>query len=446
MSGDYNFFQIGVDDTDSAEGMCTTFLCYSAVKRLLRRKKRQTLLTDYPHLIRLNPNIPWKTRGNAALSLQLRTKLSRREIFDYFKSAVTEFATSPKANSGLALYEGFEIPPELEHFSRRALFSVMSLREARDLIRKFGMDSFELRRGQGLVGAISSIGNLLKNDHTFELIAYRRNINRPREIDLSKIKKMSEARFPETFSNYDPEYGRVMITPHGPDPVLCGIRGETPRAVLLAFRDILPIRNLLGYMIFRSNQGTGEHLTHELNLGNAIPYTSGTATGKVTSRPTVETGGHVFFKIANEDGEIDCACYEPTADFRRVATGLITGDVVTVAGGIRKPTSLHRKMLNLELLRPLRLEPDYDLANPKCPICLKSLKSKGRNQGFACENCGYSKEEMEKRKIWKKRKISLKLYVPPMKAHRHLTRPIHRYIVGPKKFDAPARLIHAWME
>ncbi len=63
MAGHYNFFHVGMDDTDSIEGMCTTFLCYSAVKRLLADGK--TRLVDYPHLIRLNPNIPWKTRGNA---------------------------------------------------------------------------------------------------------------------------------------------------------------------------------------------------------------------------------------------------------------------------------------------------------------------------------------------------------------------------------------------
>jgi len=61
------FFQIGIDDTDSSDGMCTTYLCYTAVRKLL--KSGNTELVDYPRLIRLNPNIPWKTRGNAALAI-----------------------------------------------------------------------------------------------------------------------------------------------------------------------------------------------------------------------------------------------------------------------------------------------------------------------------------------------------------------------------------------
>ncbi len=445
MNQGYNFFHVGFDDTDSSDGMCTTFLCYSAVKRLLK-KKGITELLDYPHLIRLNPNIPWKTRGNAALCLAIRTTLSREAVFEFFRNIIKEFATSPRANSGLVLHEGLAIPNEVEEFATRALFSVMSLREARTIVGKFRMDSYELRNGQGLVGALASIGNLLRNDHTFELIAYRREARRKRHIELDKIVRMSERRFPETFSNYDRDHRRVMILPHGPDPVLCGIRGETPEGVSEAFRDLLPIGNLLGYMIFRSNQGTGEHLAHRLDLNNAMPYSSGTVVGSVIEDPMIERGGHVFFKIANAKGEISCACYEPTAEFRKAAAGLMRGDIIEASGGIRKPTSLHPKMLNLELLKPMRLQSLVTLANPKCPVCNVALKSKGKNQGFACEKCSYSSKTSEKTRIERKRSISPKLYMPPMKAHRHLTRPLHRYLLPPKEFKIPVELIDAWVQ
>jgi tRNA(Ile2)-agmatinylcytidine synthase len=440
----YNFFHVGLDDTDSSDGMCTTFLCYSAVKRLLADGK--THLTDYPHLIRLNPNIPWKTRGNAGLSLQLKTPLSKDDLFDFFAKIVKEFATSPRANSGLVLHEGPVIPREVEDFSRLALFSVMSLREARNLADRFGMKRLELRRGQGLVGALASIGNLLRHDYTFELIAYRRNVKLRRSIELAKIVRMSEARFPETFSNYDKKFGRVMIMPHGPDPVLCGIRGESPKGVLGAFRDLLPIQNLLGYMIFRSNQGTGEHLAHKLDLNNAIAYSSGKVTGTVLSTPEIEMGGHVFFKLGNTEGEISCACYEPTGDFRKAVAALTRGDLVEVAGGIRKPTSLHPKVLNLELLRPLKLHPLASLLNPFCPTCGITLKSKGKNQGFTCKRCDYSTKGAQKISIRKKRNLSTKLYIPPVAAHRHLTKPLHRYEITEKKFGIPVKLFGEWMK
>lgn len=433
-----------MDDTDSSDGMCTTFLVYNAVKRLVQGNG-ETKLLDYPHLIRLNPNIPWKTRGNAALSLQIKTSLSREDVFDFFKGILEEFATSPRANSGLVLHEGRLVPEEVEDFSRRALYSVMSLREARSVASKFGMDTFELRRGQGLVGALSSIGNQLRHDHTFELIAYRKDLAKRRQIDLSKIVKMSELTFPDTFSNYDREYGRVMILPHGPDPVFCGIRGETPKGVLKAFRYFMPIENLEGYMIFRSNQGTGEHLKETLNLGSPVPYSSGHVIGTVVSNPSIEAGGHLFFKIQNNEGQISCACYEPTAGFRKSAAELVTGDIVEVAGGIRKPTSLHPRVLNLETIRPLQLQPISQLSNPKCPKCGVGLKSKGRNQGYACEKCGYSTGKGDKLKFFKKRELSFRLYIPPMKAQRHLTRPLQRYSMGSKKFKLPVKLVKGWL-
>jgi len=55
---------IGIDDTDSPKGMSTTFLTYKIVKFL---EKQGMQLKDFPSLIRFNPNIPWKTRGNGAV-------------------------------------------------------------------------------------------------------------------------------------------------------------------------------------------------------------------------------------------------------------------------------------------------------------------------------------------------------------------------------------------
>ena len=66
---------IGIDDTDSPKGMCTTFLCYEIVKFL---EKQEIQFMDFPYLIRFNPNIPWKTRGNGAVRLTIRTKYPKK--------------------------------------------------------------------------------------------------------------------------------------------------------------------------------------------------------------------------------------------------------------------------------------------------------------------------------------------------------------------------------
>ena len=58
---------IGLDDTDSTKGGCTTYLTAVLIEKL---EKFNVQFIDYPGLIRLNPNVPWKTRGNGALCLR----------------------------------------------------------------------------------------------------------------------------------------------------------------------------------------------------------------------------------------------------------------------------------------------------------------------------------------------------------------------------------------
>ena len=62
---------IGFDDTDSPKGMCTTYLAYRLINLL---KKEHVDFLDFPNLIRFNPNIPWKTRGNGAVGIKISTK------------------------------------------------------------------------------------------------------------------------------------------------------------------------------------------------------------------------------------------------------------------------------------------------------------------------------------------------------------------------------------
>ena len=69
--GKPQILHIGFDDTDSPKGMCTTFLAYKIIDYL---KNQDLEILDFPRLVRFNPNIPWKTRGNGAVGLKIRTK------------------------------------------------------------------------------------------------------------------------------------------------------------------------------------------------------------------------------------------------------------------------------------------------------------------------------------------------------------------------------------
>ena len=59
---------IGIDDTDSRDGGCTTFICFEFVCRLY---EKGYCLTGYPRLVRLNPQVPWKTRGNGSVAVDI---------------------------------------------------------------------------------------------------------------------------------------------------------------------------------------------------------------------------------------------------------------------------------------------------------------------------------------------------------------------------------------
>ena len=57
--------RIGLDDTDAPGGLCTTWL--GAV--LARRLEAAGVPVRERRLVRLNPNAPFRTRGNAAIAL-----------------------------------------------------------------------------------------------------------------------------------------------------------------------------------------------------------------------------------------------------------------------------------------------------------------------------------------------------------------------------------------
>src|SRR3989442_15938760 len=59
-------FHVGIDDTDSEKGGCTTYTATVLFQELFNRGLRPF---DFPWLVRLNPNIPLKTIGNGALAI-----------------------------------------------------------------------------------------------------------------------------------------------------------------------------------------------------------------------------------------------------------------------------------------------------------------------------------------------------------------------------------------
>ena len=412
---------IGIDDTDSPKGMCTTFLSYEIVKFL---EKQQVEMLDYPSLIRFNPNIPWKTRGNGAVRLTIKTTNPQKIKKKIMQFVVNYSDTKNGANPGLVFYQNESIPPSFQKFSKLALWKLISRKKAKQFVSENKIDSFYLGNGQGLIGAIGAVGYKF-SDHTFELLCYRKKsqFGKKRIISKYSVKKMQSVTFPETFSSYDNKNDRVLITPHGPDPVFYGIRGETVKSVVLASTIVSADEKLDGYMVFKSNQGTADHLKNELEPNDLKPYTSGFFVGKVCTKPITERGGHVFFSVEVKGRKIRCGVYKPTK-ITKTTQNLIPGDMIRVGGGIRKASKNHSRVLNVEFLDIIQLAKNIMLTNPTCKKCNKNMKSNGNRQGFECVKCGakfFSKSKLEI-----PRKIQSKLYLPDISAHRHLTRPSQR--------------------
>lgn len=412
---------VGFDDTDSAKGMCTTFLAWKIVEYL---KKEKVRFLDYPYLIRFNPNVPWKTRGNGAVALKISTRkphVIKQKIAQFIKKYS---AIKDGANPGLVFYENKEIPKHFAEFGRDALHNLVNRKKAKEFALQNNLEMFYMGNGQGLVGAIGAIGYDFR-DYTFELISYRHesNFGKKRLIFKDSVKTMQKATFPKTFNSFDESKDRVLITPHGPDPVFFGIRGEDVGSVIRGASLVSSEEKFDGYMVFRSNQGTGDHLLEELDIKNPKPFSSGCVIGQVFEKPKITRGGHVMFPITRHGFKINCAVYKPTG-LAVIASKLAKGDLIKVGGGIRRASKNHERVLNIEFFEVLRLEKKLVLINPVCAKCKKHMKSKGKGQGYECKKCGQTSANKILKEI--PREIKGRLYLPIPSAHRHLTRPLQR--------------------
>ena len=412
---------IGIDDTDSPKGMCTTFLAYKIINRL---KKENVDFLDFPNLVRFNPNIPWKTRGNGAVGFKISTS-NPKKIKNLVKKFVEQYSDVKNgANPGLVFCQDENIPDEFLKLSSDAMWKLIHRNEAKKILSKYNLDFFYLGNGQGLVGATGVIGYNFE-DETYELLSYRKSsqFGKKRFLDKSKVKEMQEKTYPNTFNSFDSKKNKVLLMPHGPDPVFYGVRGEDSKTLISASKMLQPKEKLDGYMIFKSNQGTGDHLKNEIDVNDFLPYTSGKLEGVVNSKPTVTKGGHVFFSIIVKNIKIHCAVYKPTR-ITDIAKELIIGDILKVGGGIKKATKTYPRTLNLEFIEILKLEKKYKLVNPFCQKCKKHMKSKGKNQGFQCVRC--KNTSIHKNRQFITRSVKEQIYIPDVSAHRHLTKPIQR--------------------
>jgi tRNA(Ile2)-agmatinylcytidine synthase len=426
---------IGVDDTDGPDGGCTTFV----LTELLALARRSGLdLLGWPRLVRLNPNVPWKTRGNGALAAHLgHGKGPPRTVGEIDGLPVRSFTrgTAPTSEESLRfLSEGWALvdrlsakaprtDPVLVSSSRRpdpslyrdAVSEVVPISRARAALLAAGGSSWHRRSARGLIGATAALAWPARK-RTFELLAYRRpgRVGQPRRIDRRSLARAVQ-RHPALFLCEDPRTRRMLIAPHTSCPILFGLRAPDPRTPVAALAD-LSSETVDRWLLFATNQATGDHL--RLRSGRNWPLrAAGRTRGRVEGPPMTGPGGHVRFPLRTEDGAtIACVTFEPTKTLPKVAASLLPGDLVEVAGGRGEDGSVRVERLTLRTLVPRR----GPRRAPTCPGCQRTAESLGTQRGYRCRGCHLRFPPESARSPTLPRAFGVGTYHPTPSARRHL--------------------------
>ena len=411
---------IGFDDTDSREaGMCTTYLAARVAERIRAAGGTVERLV----LVRLNPAIEHKTRGNAALCVH--TDLASEDAVVIARDAVEALAVTddPRTNPGLVVADG-EVPDPVVEFARRALRERLDIEEAKALVDAAGYRHAGWKNARGVVGALAAVGAWAAfDDWTYEHIAYREAHRRgtPREFDHESVFEAADRGYPTVWDTVDRVEGTAVCVPHAPGPILYGIRGDDPDAVR-AVAEGIESEPVERRALFVTNQGTDAHLASG-SMGETRDGRAYRLDGTVESTPETRRGGHVFFDLANGERSLPCAAFEPTKRFRDRVRALRVGDRLTVCGEVSDGTLKLEKFAVRNLVRTEPVVPD-------CSECGRSMESAGRNQGYRCRRCGTDAPGKIDREI--DRGLELGWYEVPPCARRHIAKPLVR-----GGFDAP---------
>jgi tRNA(Ile2)-agmatinylcytidine synthase len=363
-------------------------------------------LLHEPHLVRLNPNVPTKTRGNAALAARFvhgrgrpdligslpegpvvcyragrdLSEAERLRLVDELWSTVLRASAGPDPGTDPALLVLRKQPPAGLYWE--AVRRIVTMDEVEAWLD--GTDAIVRSTPErvGTIGAAAAIA--WPGGHpTWEAIAYRApsRWGSNRRVDRDSVEEAVQ-HHPELFLCLDPRTRRLLIAPHTSCPILFGLRATHPGSAVAALKEIRsePVER---WLLFRTNQGTGDHVRRRWPVP-PVPFTAGTVSGRITERPVPHAGGHLFFSLDLGAGRrIPCAVFEPTKTLLPVVRSLFPGDRVRLWGG-----SQQDPMFRVEGVEILSLQPRHLLGrNPLCPNCTRRMGSLGAGRGFRCARC-----------------------------------------------------------
>ncbi|WP_254769292.1 tRNA(Ile)(2)-agmatinylcytidine synthase [Salinilacihabitans rarus] len=413
---------VGLDDTDSRErGMCTTYVASRVADDLREAGAVERLL-----LVRLNPAVEHKTRGNAALAIH--ADCDAETAFAVARDALESLAETAdeRTNPGLvvAAHDPADAPPAVRAFAREAVRDHHEIADAAALIDAAGYRGWGLGNGRGRIGALAAVGAWAAFDEwTSEYISYRdpARWGTERDVDVDSVFAAADAGYPTVWDTVDRGEGEPVCVPHTPGPILHGIRGDDPEAVraVAARIESEPVERA---RLFVTNQGTDAHL-RDAALADVRDRRAYRVDGRVASDPETRRGGHVFFDLADGDARLQCAAFEPTKRFRDRVRALRVGDRLTACGEVARGTLKLEKFAVRDLVRTERV-------TPTCPDCGRTMESAGRDQGYRCRDCGTRTAEKATAPL--DRDLEPGWYEVPPCARRHVAKPLVR-----GGFDAP---------
>jgi tRNA(Ile2)-agmatinylcytidine synthase len=421
--------------------MCTTFLGLEMLAALPDGLD----LIGLPRLVRLNPNVPWRTRGNGAVAFEVGAGEGEPRTVGEFEGVAVDSYPGASADErgvdGARMLEALAgLVEELAHHDRdgtdpglvispgglpdeiywTGVRGVHGIDDIRAVLDDRGCKYKAWGNGRGLIGATCAIA-WPGRSITFEASSYRRHElwGCPRDVDIDAVRGLD--RTFDTFNSFDPEVGRALAVPNTPCPVLMGVRGETLEGVERALRSVRT-EEPLGRLVWATNHGTDDHITEVGTVPEVGTYMSVSLSGSVVDDPRTIRGGHVIFPLGDGASTIDVAAYEPTKDLRAVAANLRRGDAVTVFGGVREsPLTINLEKLRIDSTVDRLIKSE----NPLCDACGKHMKSKGRGAGYRCQVCGATASEDDAVRV-SARAPGTGWHEASLSAQRHLTMPLKR--------------------
>jgi len=362
---------IALDSFDLPRAGCTTHVASLLILYLYERGFK---LLDFPRLVRLNPAVPWKTRGNASIAFEVNGDVE--DVFKLSKRFLEDLEGSLLVSDGWVKSDMYP----------RAVEKVIAPDEVRRVIKEENIEFFG--KSEAAVGALAALSTDLSDVPNFELIAYRL----PERIGTRRECKPKE--------EYDTLYNLLypcvhessfrVICPRGDDPVLYGLRGRNT-ACLVTLVKAIESEPVSLFTIFRTNQHSFKPSSEAKYI-----YDYGRKELDIDENDIAILGEDIKIKeymLFKETGITKL--FKELASYERLK-GELELDVMI------KPGISSISRIRIEKLVA------YERRAPRCPRCGAPMKSLGAKTLMRrCKRCGFVKEEISRLKLIDIREIEL---------------------------------------